>query len=264
MKKLTVLLLTLLMLISVTACGEQEKVDYHIATRKLEYNTGDVNLTEYTYDDQWNILSTRTLLNGEEASSAEYTYSEDLSIVTMHITSKLYDNTTSEGRRTFDENGNVLTAETYTDGKLTGISSYTYDEKGREISVVNTAPDSENVTKMERSYDENGNLLTYTIDTGYYVSRQEYTYDKQNRRLSRHDYQNDDLVSYIEYAWEGNVQSGTVYDAQETVQRKVVLTYDKAGNLLVEEYYDILDSLQSRTSYTYIGTDGSTSGTVKK
>lgn len=261
MKRILAIFLPLLLLLSLTACGAKEDVEYYVTRRYVQQPTGDINLMEYTYDDQWNILSTNIQLNGEFASAAEYTYSEDYTVVTMRTTSAIYDSATTEVHRTFDEDGNIIKALAYDNGELTTTAEYFYDEQGREVKVVNTAATGY-VNTVEHIYDENGNLLTYIANTGYTVTRQEFTYDDQNRRISAEYYQNDQLTNRINYTYENNVQKGLYYDAAGTELRTTLAAFDEAGNLLTEEVYDILGTLQSRTCYAYIGTDGSTSSGI--
>lgn len=262
MKNILALSLCLLLLFSLNACDAKEDVTYHITKRHLEHQTGDINLTEYTYDDQWLIQSTQTLLNGDFASSVEYTYSEDMSVVTMTTISAIYDSSVSEIHQTYDESGNLLSAASYSEGRLSGTTSYTYDAEGRQIKAVTTYPDSSFTTTLEHVYDAAGNLIAYTVDTGLYTSRQEHTYDSRNRRISTAAYQNDALTNRIEYTWEGNTQLGTIYNADDIPLRETVTIYDNAWNALVEETYDILGTLESRTCCEYVGTDGSISSGI--
>jgi len=261
MKKLVTTLFTLVLLFSFSSCGNKENVEYYITKRYVQQPTGDINLTEYTYDDQWNILNSTILLNGKFASAITYTYSEDYTVVVMETTSAIYDPTTQEIHRNFNAEGKVIHAEAYSGGALLSTAEYFYDEAGREIKSVNTSADGQ-INTLEHLFDDQGNLITYKIDTGYYVSRQEYAYDRQNRRISAEYYQNDQLTSRTEYTYENGVQKGIYYDASGNQLRTTFTTFDDAGNPLTEESFDILGTLQSRTCYAYIGTNGSISSGI--
>lgn len=263
MKKRLYLILSMLLLLLLTACSKKEDVDYYVTKQYVEFSTGDINLRTYTYDDQWHILSSQILLNGEFASSVEYIYNEAFTEMTMVTASAIYDSETTKVSYRYDDAGNMTQAVTcFEDGTPAYTTDYFYDQEGRQVKTESVIHETNMHSTTERVFDSKGNLVTYLHDNGYYATRLEYTYDAQNRRLSRHDYQGDDLTSYIEYVWEGNIQTGTVYHADGTPARKTVSRYDDAGNLLTEDAYDLLDTLQSRTYYEYIGTDGSISGGI--
>lgn len=263
MKKWMAMLLSLALAFALSGCAEEETVEYYVTRRCVEYDTGDVNLIEYTYDDQWHILGSKTLLNGEFASAADYSYAENFTQVTMVTTSAIYDTDTTTVHYAYDEDGKMTRSITfYEEGTPAFTTEYFYDAQGRQVRTAGIYHETDLKTGTERVYDESGNLITYMQDNGFYTARQEYTYDRQNRVTGRKNYQSDALTGYAEYTWDGNVQTGTIYRADGTPGGKSISHYDEAGNLLIEEHYDLLGTLQSRTSCEYTGTDGSISSGI--
>ena len=128
--------------------------------------------------------------------------------------------------------------------------------------MVTTDSDGDVVTTLLYDYDKKGNLVSYVMETSVYSSKNEYSYDKKNRLVATKVFHNDELVSRIEYTWDGNTQYGSVFAMGEQAARKTVTVYDEAGNVLIEENYDLLGTLQYRTCYEYTGTDGSISSGI--
>ena len=264
MKRIFSFLLTLLLAFGLCACSageaaQQKKVEYYILDRYVVQSTGDVNLSHYDYDEDWDLLKTETLLNGNFASAVDYTYSEDKSHVTMDYSSAVYEPHSTEVRREFDAEGRVIRDESHENGALVSTSEYVYDAEDRVIKTITSYPDGPTVS-MERSYDEKGNLLCQSTDTGYATSRQEYSYDGKGRLTSERYYQKDVLQSYVEYTNEGNTRYGTVCDEDGNVQSKLTEVLDEAGNVLESERRDAAGDLVSRSCFVYAGSDGSVSG----
>ncbi len=262
MKKLLLLSLALLMAGSLLGCGKKDEVEYYITKTLIEQKTGDITLREHTYDEKWNPLSAYLTLNGNFSSKTEYSYSEDYTVVTQNSTSAIYEPDTTTIVRTFDDKGLVITAETYDEDRHIATAVNTYDDAGHLILSEQTAPNSDMIITVERIYDKNGNLVTLRQDTGYSTSRQEYTYDRQNRQIREEYYLNEELTNYCELVWNENTAQGVNYSADGTPGSKMLLVYDDAGNLLVNEIMDVNGNLQSRTYNEYTGTDGSISSGI--
>ncbi len=260
MKKLSALIFTMLLSFVLCACGAEEDVTYQVLARYMRVDTGDVNLTEYSYDDAGNILSSYTTLNGNFASAVDYSYSEDFSRVTMDYSSAIYEPHSTVQEREFDAEGRVIKSSAYDGGELTAVSEYFYDSQGREIKVISQLQGYTNV--LERTYDKAGNLLIYNVDTGFSQSRQEYAYDKQGRLLSVEYYQNSELTGCWECSYEDNVRSTLIYDSQGALASTLRSVLDEAGNVLQEERFAPDGSSQSYSTYVYIGSDGSISGEI--
>ena len=110
------------------------------------------------------------------------------------------------------------------------------------------------------SYDENGKLLCYTVDTGHSQSRQDYSYDDAGRLTAVEYYQDDKLESIVSYSYEDNVRYGTVCDKDGKALSTLMEVLDEAGNVLESERYDAYGTMQSYTCTVYAGRDGGISG----
>lgn len=260
MKKCLCLTLALLLLLGLTACAGKEDVEYYVTKRFVVYDTGDTNLIEYTYDDQWRPLGSKTLLNDVFASSVENVYNEDGTEVTVTTRSAIYDGDTTVVHQKFDEKGRLELAQTLEEGAVQASTQYFYDDKDRLVKTIGSAADTEYQVTTERTYDDMGNLLTFSTDTGLYASHTDYTYDSKGRCLSRHDYQGQELTGYVEYTWEGNTQYGSIYYPDGSLQKNTIRnTYDDAGNLLEELTLTLRGDMVRCTYHEYTATDGTVS-----
>ena len=262
MKKLLTAALSLLVALTLFGCAEKEEVKFYESKTYIRQSTGDINLRENTYDENWNLTLSYTTLNGNFASKVEYEYSEDFTVMTTKSTSAIYEPDTSKIIRTFDEKGQVIQAETYDGDRHISTSEYTYDGNGEMTYVRTTQPESDTIITIERIFDEEGNLVTYIQDTGYYVGRYEYAYNQKNQRIREEYYRDDVLLDYVDFTWEGNVGTGTSCKADGTPLGKQLLEYDDYGNLLRLESQDLLGTTRSVICYEYIGTDGSISSGI--
>jgi len=262
MKRVIAALLCGLALFSLTACAsEKPEVEYYVSRRQIEHSTGDINLTVNEYDDQWRILSARTYLNGELSSELDYSYSEDESLMTVKTSSRLYGESVAEYRQEFDGEGRLSKSVAYNEGEPVGSTEYSYDAEGREHELVSRDPNGEIYSKLIYEYDKKGHLISYTVETSAYTSKQEYSYNKGGQLISTKSYRNDTLESRTEYSWEDGVRHGSSYDAQDKLIGTSHALHDEFGNVLLEDSYDKLGTQQLITRYEYIGTDGSvTSG----
>ena len=264
MKKPLCLALTLLVILSLCACGAKEPstkeyVQYHVLSRYVLQSTGDVNVTEYSYDESWLPLGTETRLNGEFASSVEYVYSDDKTQLTMNYSSATYDAYSTQQKLVFDTQGRLIKASVLENGEVGAVSEYFYDAAGREVKVISTAPGNDR-SELERRYDEEGKLLCFTVDTGYYTTREDYFYDEEGRLTSIEYYRNDKLESVSRYSHEDKLRYGTVFDAEGKVLGRLTEVLDEAGNVLECERFDALGNRQSYTVTVYAAADGSVSG----
>lgn len=264
MKRIICFLLTLLLAFGLCACSAgdsvlQENAEYYILSRYVLQSTGDVNVSSYDYDENWDLMKTETLLNGNFASAVDYTYSEDKSRVTMDYSSAVYEPHSTEVQREFDAEGRIIKDESYENGALVSTSEYVYDAEDRVIKTLTSYPDGPTIS-MERSYDKNGKLICQNTDTGYSTSRQDYSYDAKGRLISERYYQNDVLQNYVEYTNEGSTRYGSVCDADGNVQSKLMEVLDEAGNVLESERRDVSGNVISYSCFVYACSDGRVSG----
>ena len=253
---------SLLLLVSLCGCSQKEAVRYYKTKSYTKQQTGDITISENTYDENWNPLLHYVTLNGNFASKVEYEYSEDYTVLTTKTTSAIYEPDTTTVIRTFDDKGQVIKAETYDGDRHISTTEYTYDENGEMTFIRSTQPESDVVTTLQRTFDDEGNLVTYIQDTGYYVGRYEYEYNRRNQRIREEYYRDDELVSRSDYVWEGNVGTGTHYKPDGTPSGKSLLEYDDFGNLLRLESLDANGNVLSMRCTEYTGTDGSVSSGI--
>lgn len=262
MKKLLAVTLSLLLMLTLFGCSKKEDVEYYVTKTYSKHNTGDVNLSEKTYDENWNLLLDYLTLNGNFASKVEYEYSEDFTVLTTKTTSAIYEPESSKVIRSFDDKGQVIKAETYDGDRQISTTEYTYDDNGEKVFIKSTQPESDIVTTIQRIFDDRGNLVTYVQDTGFYVGRYEYAYNQKNQRIREEYYRDEELLDYTEFTWEGNTATGTNYKADGTPTGKLLMEYDDFGNQLRYEYQDLLGTTLYISCMEYIGTDGSISGGI--
>ena len=262
MKKLLTIALSLLLALTLFGCAEQEEVKFYESKTYIRQSTGDINLRESTYDENWNLTLSYTTLNGNYSSKVEYEYSEDFTVMTMKSSSATDKPEISRVVRRFDDQGQVIQAESYEGDRLISTTEYTYDDNGEQTFLKTTYPENDTVITIQRLFDDHGNLITYIQDTGYSVGRYEYAYNEKNQRIREEYYRDDVLLDSIDFTWEGNVGTGTSYKADGTPQGKRLLEYDEYGNLLRLESQDRLGAARTVMCMEYIGTDGRVSGSI--
>lgn len=198
----------------------------HLLTQTTGYGTADAATTTYTYDANYNVLSTT------DGNGKVWTY--------------VYDNRNRKTSQTdplghttayvYDAAGNV-TKVTRPDG---GITTNVYDTMHRLLST--TDPKGETTTM---TYDVSGNLLTTTDAKGNCYT---FTYDALNRKLSMQypdgsaeHYGYDAVGNLVSYTTRGGQIKTSVFDNRnrevsyswnDGVTPSVARTYDAAGRLL--------------------------------
>lgn len=262
MKRLFALLFSILTVLTLGGCAGKEEVEFHESRTYIRQSTGDINLLENTYDENWNLLQSYVTLNGNFSSKTEYEYSDDFTVLTTKTTFASDEPDTSRIVRTFDEKGQVIKAETYEEDLLISTTEYTYNDIGEKTFIKSTHPEDGIVTTTQRIFDDHGNLITYIQDTGYYVGRYEYSYNEKNQRIRQEYYRDDVLLDYEDFIWEGNVGTGTSCKADGTPLGKQLLEYDDYGNLLRHESQDRQGALRTVSCMEYIGTDGTVSSGI--
>lgn len=278
MKKLLAFVLSLLLLLSLTACGREtavpetvavEDVTYYLSEYTMQYDArgGVAVRTVYTYDDQWRMTSWTSYLEGaegdEEDTRVQFSYSDDNTVITMTAEGS---DTVAQFRRTFDENGRILQTEEYEGGVLVNTVINEYDEEGRLRSCVTTYPDHEFYVSITQTntYDDAGNCIAeetafvFTEDAPL-VSRKECTYDEAGRILTESHFTDGEPDSVFTYTYDSNTMTRTCTEPTGISSGRLVYTYDDHGNQLRIDAYDgAEETWVYRQCFTYIGTDGST------
>ena len=272
MKKILSFVLSSILMIGLVGCNADtnkessndivDQVSYQVTKRYIEHNTGDINIADYTYNEEGKLLSTKLYLNDKFQSGVEYDYNKDSNIVTMTNTSSNSEITVTEVQQEFDDAGQLIKESSYSDGTFAGSTEYFYDNEGRQTKMVTKHANSDMIITVFYEYDKSGNQILYGIDTGFYVSKKEHFYNEENKIYRTDDYRNDELINRTEYHWEENTRYGEVYDGKEQLLGKNIYIFDDFGNSLVEETYDSMNVLDTRYCYEYKGTDGSISSGI--
>lgn len=263
MKKHVIILVLILSLL-LAGCGgstpkEPEELTFYPAERITTYSDGDSHRDTYEYDKNWNLTLGITYRNGEEVSRVQYKNTKDSTQMTF-----LQDGeeSTMELRLTHDEQGNETRVERYSDGELTLITECTFDEKGNRLTQTDTRVATNDVSRHEMAYDENGNMTKMTLDGG---STTVYTYDDQGRLVKQEQLSAEGQQgNYYEYTYstDGLTRTCLYYQSNGFPGGKTIETYDAFGNMLRSERYDGVE-LTETTLYSYIGTDGTISSGIE-
>ncbi|MDE6520625.1 MAG: hypothetical protein K2K91_09285 [Ruminococcus sp.] len=142
----------------------------------------------------------------------------------------------------------------YIQGEKTLRAVTFYDENDNEVRNVSLNLDT--YTDYTNTYDSNGNLIScqkvMQTDDNYYVSRDEYEYDENNRlKCANHYLENIELNYWETYEYNENgdlIQKDSWYDGESKPKTSNIFEYDENGNIKSEkrQYND------SSESYMYV------------
>lgn len=179
----------------------------------------------------------------------------------------------------YDEYGNQTVSRNATYGSYT---EYTYDENGNQIGSVYYGADGSAGSTYEKTYDAEGRILSsasvnsegnpgstylYTYDEAGYLIREEQNFHSSGSQyLYTFTYNEDHTEAYIEYYYNGELQSYSVesYDSDGNLLRAdgykpdgswsggMVCEYDDQGRLIVEWKYSTSETQSDyEVYYTY-------------
>lgn len=208
--------------------GERTVYQYN-SEGNLEYwafslNGVDVNM-ELFYDKQGNLVEERSY-TGKTASSKRRTYTDDGKL--LSVTTEQYGEPHTETRYVYNTTGVLIRKEyIHTCGNLpaeTKVTTYSYDPLGRCVTYE-VADAVGMLSVAEYTYDADGKVLSYMItDSSDTVKGYTWTYDTQGRMLScNHIKGNDSNLCTWTYDTQGNVTGHTNGDVCYT------LTYNYPG-----------------------------------
>lgn len=196
----------------------------------------------FTYDIYGNVAQTRNYRDDELDSENSYTYDENGNL----LTDETWDHTgwlpTLVHRReyTYDAQNRVLTEVTRDFwGRETARTEHIYDDEARTETVTYESGVS------IRYFDENGNTLRSIYrprDGSYTESEDVYTYDENGNRLTCYSYRDGVLESYWVDAYDG--QNRLIHSA----------SYLPDGTLEREWRYEYNDEANSKICYKPNGT----------
>lgn len=262
MKKLLSLLLSLTVLLCLTACGTELDMPTEDTTptqpqTKTVYVHSSVthtlgsttSRTEYLYDDG-DLLTATVVYTGEE-ESRRFSVTCDENGNPIRWVANV-DGTESATEYTYDEQGRNLGTYLYTDGKLVTSTESTWGND-RRVSVIAKAPPQNYESRSEYTYDENGGLIRQDLYVnGQLSSYAIYTCDEQNRPVRSDSYTPDGTPSgAVTYTYDGNTETRTFLNASAAVTQTTVLTYDAHGNLLTSTTSDSEGKVLSSEVHTW-------------
>lgn len=291
MKKWMAFFLAMVMALSLWACGKDDgskgtaptegpKVQAMlftemVMTEKNSEGGKDAMKGLVEYDENYNIIGTKTYLNGklnyevtydhdmdrplsqksynqdgQLSDTTEYTYDEKGNCLERTTTYYGEATLTSKTVSTYDADGNKLTMKAYENGTLNYEVRYTYNADGKLAKEVHIE-DGVEAYWTEKTYDDHGNIVMDHTDGMLSGSKDTYEniYDGDKLvEVKIYDYGT--LYRHIKYDSDGNEILSIGYDSETGEEwSRTESTYEK-GNLVKKmEYTD--GKLQSSTTYSY-------------
>ena len=243
MKKIVAFVSAMACVFSIAGCAKTEKVEnpYRIKTQIHEtYHLDSTQTirTEYIYDENGWLVETQKYNNEEWWNTTKFILDENGN---SHGSEKVAADGTimTEVMLTTDEQGRMLTSESYINDELEKTTEYGYNKDGQMTKRYTTAIDmfgGENRTSyIDSTYDKHGNLIREDI---LYMPQNESEYNLyiyENDQLVREEnYVGDRLNLYKEYTFDdtGLIQTALTKKGKTYIQTKHITTYDEFGNPL--------------------------------
>lgn len=235
MKKVVAILLVLLMLAMLTACGQKTEQTYVL--KESLRTIGEAELrTDYVYAKDGTVAQIKIYLNGDLMRTTVNRTSNGLQYVSVTEANGQVSTQTIES--VHNDAGQLVLVTTVYGGMTTVTTKYTYNDQGQVVKVVSAGPDGETVTTY--TYDEQGNpicQLQINEKAEAYL-RIEAVYDDNSFVIKESTYSAEDVLDgYVEisYAKENTEKTLTYYDgAGNPTGQVVVKTFDENGNEIQE------------------------------
>lgn len=180
----------------------------------------------YEYNDDGTVR-----VEYSETSRKEYEYENGLEVkcTEYNALGEVYSVTT----QTYDEHGNNTSYYHRVGEFVSGFTlEHEYDENGFWIKEISYDEDGEQSGTSTRVLDENGKVLSGTLDEKTALRTYEHKYDENGREVERHLTQTRDG----EVSWE--LRLVTEYDEQGRISRKSEYRLDGGERLVLTEEYD--------------------------
>lgn len=263
MKKLTVILLTALLLLSGCATAEKRENPYRLKTYTSKSSIAGIPQSsircDYFYSENGQICQWDSYWKGELHRSEYPEYDEYDNIIRSTVTNSDGTQTVEEHILTLDEAHRILRDEVYVSDSCQEISEYAYDKAGNQtmqtlVRYAKTTEDPSITCRIDKTYDENGNLLREDVRWNEKLpTHTDYSYTNgKPGKVSNYD-EHDRLTDYTMYSYDetGLTVTLTTYAADGTLEETVVNTYDEYGNLLTNEHRNETMDRNGKTVYTY-------------
>ena len=211
MKRTIAALLALMMLLCLTACGEKDEDENADSDKKP--STASTTKKEAPSAPEWVLVQE---LGPQGEVLAEYEY---------------------------DQNGNQTAKRSYLmySEELDTENSWekVYDESGKVIEKYQLYQDGTSEREFGEGsfyeYDKNGNCVKEKIQSSFFLSYYEMTYDKDGKLTEKAYYDDGTLRSAIRYTYDekGNCETSReyeIYDDEETIKWTSADTWNKEYN----------------------------------
>jgi hypothetical protein len=184
---------------------------------------------DLTYDEDYNITGFKVF--EDDVLSAAYTFDKSIE---KPLTALYYDEAgvvESREECTYDENGNLLTARSYSGDEMITEAIYTYDEHGNTLTKYCDNGEEDWTETYENTY-ENG-VLTEVKIYSHDALQERFLYDSDGNELLHSYYYDGEEGSRYESTYEnGKLVKIVDYDGatMNSIER---YTYNHSGKLLV-------------------------------
>lgn len=248
MRRVTAMILLLILALGMTACGNAEKTEtIYVHTRSLRTIGENEIRMEYTYSPKGTPTSVKTYFNDTLYQTASTRTSGGISYQT--IVDYEGNATTQATTVTRDDKGNVTMVEISIGSTPVSRTRYTYDDQNRTTNS-NTVT-GQGITDISYSYDAAGNVTEQIVDdeTDNTYTRTVYTYDDRGYVTEEQVYDKAGaLQGSIRYTYsqDNKTRVASTYDAKgDATGEKVEAQYDEHGNLIKEITYQGDEVLQT-------------------
>ncbi len=168
-----------------------------------EYNEKDILTAITNYDEEGEFISREEIKYDDKGSLAERcTYDVDKKIL-------------SRISFTYPENNQIEEVEYDINGTIASKTNILFNEKGKEISSVQTNPHGKLITSIKNTYDERGNIIE-KIYKDFYSKNVKFEYNDKDLLISQE-----------------------LFDDSGLLLRKNLFEYDEDGNVIAEQTYEM-------------------------
>ena len=153
----------------------------------------------------------------------------------------------------YDKNGRKICLSQH--GKYIGIDDthrikYLYNNEGRIVEKVSYDGYNRKIKSDFYKYDSNGNIIDEGVkgykDSTYNTLKTRYKYDTQNRLIEQWTYWRGDLVTHLEFEYDGNKRTALHHwDEIADIFTTILYKYDNAGRKIKELSYLDYDKKQT-------------------